>query len=127
MGFRKGLKSFVGGLIMTLVLVVLVPMIVDHYIKTYITEVVGETTFLALSSEAIVNILVWVVILAFFILMGAGGVLKRFGIVGILGLLAAYWLLGDITDAFVPVATLAIVLVITKTIRMKREKRNQQS
>ena len=105
----------------------LVPMIVDHYIKTYITEVVGETTFLALSSEAIVNILVWVVILAFFILMGAGGVLKRFGIVGILGLLAAYWLLGDITDAFVPVATLAIVLVITKTIRMKREKRNQQS
>lgn len=127
MGFREGLKSFVGGLIMTLVLVVLVPMIVDHYIKTYITEVVGETTFLALSSEAIVNILVWVVILAFFILMGAGGVLKRFGIVGILGLLAAYWLLGDITDAFVPVATLAIVLVITKTIRMKREKRNQQS
>lgn len=127
MGFREGLKSFVGGLIMTLVLVVLVPMVVDHYIKTYITEVVGETTFLALSSEAIVNILVWVVILAFFILMGAGGVLKRFGIVGILGLLAAYWLLGDITDAFVPVATLAIVLVITKTIRMKREKRNQQS
>lgn len=127
MGFREGLKSFVGGLIMTLVLVVLVPMIVDHYIETYITEVVGETTFLTLSSEAIVNILVWVVILAFFILMGAGGVLKRFGIVGILGLLAAYWLLGDITDAFVPVATLAIVLVITKTIRMKREKRNQQS
>lgn len=126
MGIKKGAESFIGGLVLTLVLVVIVPVVVNKYISGYIVGIVGDTTFLTLSSDVIVNILIWLIMIGFMVLLGAGGVLKRFGIVGIIGLIAAYWLLGDVRDAIIPLATLAIVLVLTKTYRMKKDKKKKQ-
>ena len=123
MGAKKAAGSFVAGLLMTLILVIAVPMFVDTVVQKYIEDVVGDTTFLTLSSEFIVNLLVWLIIIGFIVLLGAGGILKRFGIFGIIGLIVAYWLLGDVTDAFIPLATLAIVLVIGKTLEIRRRKR----
>ena len=123
MGAKKAAGSFVAGLLMTLILVIAVPMFVDTVVQRYIEDVVGDTTFLTLSSEFIVNLLVWLIIIGFIVLLGAGGILKRFGIFGIVGLIVAYWLLGDVTDAFIPLATLAIVLVIGKTLEIRRRKR----
>lgn len=123
MGAKKAAGSFVAGLLMTLILVIAVPMFVDTVVQRYIEDVVGDTTFLTLSSEFIVNLLVWLIIIGFIVLLGAGGILKRFGIFGIIGLVVAYWLLGDVTDAFIPLATLAIVLVIGKTLEIRRRKR----
>ena len=114
MGAKKTAGSFFGGLLMTLVLVVLVPMLVDRYVQRYIADLVGEATFLTLSSEVIVNILVWLIILGFILILGAGGILKRFGWVGIVGLVVAYW-------------ALAIVLVIGKTMEIKRRKKGERS
>ena len=123
MGAKKAAGSFVAGLLMTLILVIAVPMFVDTVVQKYIEDVVGNTTFLTLSSEFIVNLLVWLIIIGFIVLLGAGGILKRFGIFGIIGLIVAYWLRGDVTDAFIPLATLAIVLVIGKTLEIRRRKR----
>lgn len=123
MGAKRAAGSFVAGLLMTLILVIAVPMFVDTVVQRYIEDVVGDTTFLTLSSEFIVNLLVWLIIIGFIVLLGAGGILKRFGIFGIIGLIVAYWLLGDVTDAFIPLATLAIVLVIGKTLEIRRRKR----
>lgn len=123
MGAKKAAGSFVAGLLMTLILVIAVPMFVDTVVQRYIEDVVGDTTFLTLSSEFIVNLLVWLIIIGFIVLLGAGGILKRFGIFGIIGLIVAYWLLGDVTDAFIPLATLATVLVIGKTLEIRRRKR----
>lgn len=123
MGAKKAAGSFVAGLLMTLILVIAVPMFVDTVVQKYIEDVVGDTTFLTLSSEFIVNLLVWLIIIGFIVLLGAGGILKRFGVFGIIGLVVAYWLLGDVTDAFIPLATLAIVLVIGKTMEIRRRKR----
>lgn len=123
MGAKKAAGSFVAGLLMTLILVIAVPMFVDTVVQRYIEDVVGDTTFLTLSSEFIVNLLVWLIIIGFIVLLGAGGILKRFGVFGIIGLVVAYWLLGDVTDAFIPLATLAIVLVIGKTLEIRRRKR----
>lgn len=123
MGAKKAAGSFVAGLLMTLILVIAVPMFVDTVVQKYIEDVVGDTTFLTLSSEFIVNLLVWLIIIGFIVLLGAGGILKRFGVFGIIGLVVAYWLLGDVTDAFIPLATLAIVLVIGKTLEIRRRKR----
>ena len=105
MGAKKAAGSFIAGLLMTLILVIAVPMFVDTVVQKYIEDVVGDTTFLTLSSEFIVNLLVWLIIIGFIVLLGAGGILKRFGIFGIIGLIVAYWLLGDVTDAFIPLAT----------------------
>lgn len=123
MGAKKAAGSFISGLLMTLILVIAVPMFVDTVVQKYIEDVVGDTTFLTLSSEFIVNLLVWLIIIGFIVLLGAGGILKRFGVFGIIGLVVAYWLLGDVTDAFIPLATLAIVLVIGKTMEIRRRKR----
>lgn len=123
MGAKRAAGSFVAGLLMTLILVIAVPMFVDTVVQRYLEDVVGDTTFLTLSSEFIVNLLVWLIIIGFIVLLGAGGILKRFGIFGIIGLIVAYWLLGDVTDAFIPLATLAIVLVIGKTLEIRRRKR----
>ncbi len=123
MGAKKAAGSFIAGLLMTLILVIAVPMFVDTVVQKYIEDVVGDTTFLTLSSEFIVNLLVWLIIIGFIVLLGAGGILKRFGVFGIIGLVVAYWLLGDVTDAFIPLATLAIVLVIGKTLEIRRRKR----
>ena len=123
MGAKKAAGSFIAGLLMTLILVIAVPMFVDTVVQKYIEDVVGDTTFLTLSSEFIVNLLVWLIIIGFIVLLGAGGILKRFGVFGIIGLVVAYWLLGDVTDAFIPLATLAIVLVIGKTMEIRRRKR----
>lgn len=126
MGIKNGVKSFIGGLVLTIVLVVIVPVVVNKYISKYIVDIVGNTTFLTLSSDVIVNILIWLIMIGFVVLLGAGGVLRKFGVVGIIGLIAAYWLLGDVTDAIIPLTTLAIVLVVTKTYRMKKEKKKNQ-
>ena len=123
MGAKRAVGSFLGGLVMTVVLVMIVPMVVNDYIERYIANVLGEATFLTLSSDVVVNLLVWLIIIGFMLVLGAGGVLKRFGWVGILGMVVAYWLLGDVRDAFVPLCTLAIVLVLAKTIQVKRRKK----
>ncbi len=126
MGVKSGIKSFIGGLVLTLILVVIVPVVVNKYISGYIVDIVGDTTFLTLSSDVIVNILIWLVMIGFMVLLGAGGILRKFGVIGILGLIVAYWLLGDVRDAIIPLVTLAIVLVLTKTYRMKKDKKKKQ-
>ncbi len=123
MGAKYALKSFIGGVVLTLILVVIVPVVMNSIIAGYVREMVGDTTFLILSSDIIVNLLIWAILTGFMILLGAGGILKRYGILGMLGLIVAYWLLGDVTDATIPLATLAIVLVLSKTMRMKKEKK----
>ena len=40
---------------------------------------------------------------------------------------AACGALGDVTDAFIPLATLAIVLVIGKTMEIKRRKKGERA
>ena len=123
MGCRDATKSFLGGLVLTIVLVVLVPVFVDQYATGYLVGLIGDRSFLMLSSDVIVNLLTWLIIIGFMLLLGAGGILKKFGIFGIVGLLVAYWLLGDVTDAFIPLATLAIVLIIGKTLEIRKRKK----
>ena len=127
MGAKSALKSFVGGLILTIVLVVIVPVLISNYISGYIADLVGDGTVLMLSSDIVINLLIWIVLLGFMLVLGAGGILKRFGIFGIIGLVVAYWLLGDVTDAVIPLATLGGVLTLSKTRKIKKEKKNRDA
>ncbi len=119
-------KSFAGGLLMTMVLVVLVPIVCNQFISPVIVDTVGNSEFLMLSSEAIVNLLMWAVILGFMLLLGGSMILKRCGIFGVLGLIAAYWLLGDVSDALIPILMLILSVIILKTVQIKRAKRSEE-
>ena len=108
---------------MTMVLVVLVPIICKQYISPAIVDTVGGSNFLMISSEMLVNLIMWAIILGFMVLLGGTMILKKCGVFGVLGLIVAYWLLGDVTDALIPLLMLALSVIIMKTIKIKKEKK----
>ena len=116
-------KSFAGGLLMTLVLVVLVPIICNEYISPMVSEMVGDSRLLMLSSDMIVNLLMWLIIIGFMVLLGGTMIMRKCGIFGVIGLIVAYWLLGDVTDALIPLLMLVLSMIILKTIEIKRRKK----
>ncbi len=121
------LGSFLGGLLMTLVLVVMVPVLCDTFVMPLVEMHIGDSGFLMLTSEMVVDAIVWVVVIGSMVLLGGTTVLRRFGIFGVAGLLVAYHLLGDIGDALVPILALILSLLIMKIIRMKRKKREKRA
>ena len=116
-------KSFAGGLLMTLVLVVLVPIVCNEYISPMVSEMVGDSRLLMLSSDMIVNLLMWLIIIGFMVLLGGTMIMRKCGIFGVVGLIVAYWLLGDVTDALIPLLMLVLSMIILKTIEIKRKKK----
>ena len=113
MGARRAVLSFVAGLVMTVALVVLVPVLVDTYVEGLITDLVGDTEVWFLTAEAIAKVLIWLVVMALMLVLGAGGVLRRFGVFGLVGLVFAYWLLGDVTDAVIPLLITAAMMLVS--------------
>lgn len=120
MGCKDALKSFAGGLVMTIVLVVIVPVVVNQFIGDLLADIIGDREILSISSDVLINLIVFLVVIGCMVLLGAGGILKRFGIVGVLGLVVAYWLLGDVTDAIIPIIMMAIVCAITWAVGRRR-------
>ena len=113
MGARRAVLSFVAGLVMTVALVVLVPVLIDTYVEGLITDLVGDTEVWFLTAEAIAKVLIWLVVMALMLVLGAGGVLRRFGVFGLVGLVFAYWLLGDVTDAVIPLLITAAMMAVS--------------
>jgi hypothetical protein len=114
--------KFCAGMLMTIVFVIMVPYITENYINPYLVEIVGDSGFMFLSSQALIQFLMILVMCLFMILLGGGAVLRMFGIFGVLGLITAYYLLGDVTDAFIPVLSLAVIYIITIPMRKKKTK-----
>lgn len=120
------MKSFAGGLLMTLVLVVLVPIVCNEYISPMVSEMVGDSRLLMLSSDMIVNLLMWLIIIGFMMLLGGTMIMRKCGIFGVVGLIVAYWLLGDVTDALIPLLMLVLSMIILKTIEIKRRRKGTE-
>ena len=119
------LKSFAGGLLMTMVLVILVPIICDGFIMPYVSGFIGDQSFLMMTSDMLVNLLMYLIFFGFMALLGGTMIYKTCGVVGVLGLIAGYALLGDVNDALVPVLMLLLSMVIMKTIEIKRRKKEK--
>lgn len=101
---KKGaLMSFIGGIVLTLVLVIAVPVIVSWFVEPIVIDLIGDTTVASLSSSAIAALVMFLVMIAFMWLLGAGAIVRKYGIIGILGLIVAYWWMGDITQAIFPI------------------------
>jgi len=103
--------SFAGGLICTLLLVVAVPVICDILIKPVVSDLVGDATIASLSSGTIVTIIMFIVLVLFSVLFGGSAILRRFGVIGVIALIVAYWALGRLMDAVIPVAVIIIMVI----------------
>ncbi len=86
--------SFVGGIIFTILLVVVVPVLCTDTIAPMVAEKVGNTSIIWFSSSMISTAIMWGIIGVFMLILGGGGIMRSFGAVGVLGLICGYYLLG---------------------------------
>lgn len=118
---RNPIKSFIGGLAFTLVLVLAVPVICTKYIHPIILEhFSGSVAFL--SSMTLDAVVMLIITLVFTIVLGGGMILRGFGIFGVLGLITGYYIIGRPQDAIVPVGLLIAITCILYVRRKKKEK-----
>ena len=84
------LMSFAGGLICTLLLVVAVPIVSDLLIKPEVVKLIGDTAIASLSSGTLVTIVMFIVWVIFSMVFGGSAIFKRFGVIGVIALIAAW-------------------------------------
>ena len=106
---RNVATSFLGGLICTLLLLVVVPVVSDMYIRPVVEDLVQNTAIVWLSSSLLVTIIMLIVLILFTLVLGGGAILRRYGAIGVVALIVAYWLLGNLRGAVLPVAVLIIM------------------
>jgi len=114
------LHSFLGGLLLTIILVVVVPALTAYFIGPIVNEYLNDVTFWELTPSTIVTAVMLLIMILFLILLGGGAIFKKYGVIGVIGLIAAYWYLGNIYDAILPV--LIIILLTLFTIYKDRKK-----
>ena len=102
-------KSFIGGVIFTIILVVVIPIITSVYLQPIIEEEFNSIEIAIVSSSLIISAVMLLITIIFMLLFGGGSILRNFGIPGVLGLIFAYWLLGNPYGAILPVITLILI------------------
>ncbi|MCL1979070.1 MAG: hypothetical protein FWG60_02800 [Methanomassiliicoccaceae archaeon] len=120
---KNPLTSLVGGLLMTILLVVIVPVVISFFIEPIVVDMIGDTdlnlAFIQLTSGAIGAIVMFIILVLFMLLLGGGAILRRFGIIGIAGLIIAYVLLGQTWGWVIPV----IIVLILGLVSFFRDKK----
>ena len=106
------IKAFVGGIIFTLILVIIIPVVTNVYLQPLIEQEVSTLNIAIVSTSMIISVVMIIITLCFGFLFGGGAILRNFGIIGIFGLVFAYWLMGNIYGAILPVATLLIIWML---------------
>ena len=108
---KEIVKSFVGGIIFTIVLVVVIPVVTSVYLQPIIEKEFNSIEIAIVSSSLIISGVMLLITFLFIFLFGGGAILRNFGIAGVLGLIFAYWLLGNPYGAIMPVVTLILIAI----------------
>jgi hypothetical protein len=106
------LHSFLGGMIFTIVLVVVIPVLTAIFIAPEVDKYLGEVSFWEVTSETVVTAIMLLILILFLLLLGGGKIFKKYGVIGVIGLIAAYWWLGNIYNAILPVAVILLFVII---------------
>ncbi|MDR0778695.1 MAG: hypothetical protein LBE48_04585 [Methanomassiliicoccaceae archaeon] len=114
-GNKPGLlHSFLGGLIFTIVLVVIVPILIAWLVEPIVVDIIGDTQIAGLIDTAsLVTVVMLIILILFLILLGGGKIFKKYGIIGVIGLIIAYWLLGNVWNAVIPVIIIMLLVVFS--------------
>jgi len=118
---KKGVgSSLLGGILMTILLVVIVPIIVSILIEPIVKDLIGDAEFAGLTSGAIGAIVMFIILILFMLLLGGGAILRKYGVIGIVGLILAYvFRLDQLWGWVVPVA-IVILLGLVSFVRDKK-------
>ena len=114
-------KAFIGGTIFTIILVIVIPIITTAFIQPFVDSEVNQFNYVVVSSSVVSAFVMLLVTILFSLLLGGGAILRNYGVIGVFGMIFAYWLLGNIYGAVIPVLTL-IAVGILKYIWNHRDK-----
>jgi len=106
------LHSFLGGLLLTIVLVIVVPVLTAYFVTPYVERYVTFEIW-NFHTEMIVGAVMLLVMILFLLLLGGGKIFKKYGVIGVVGLIIAYWWLGNIWDALLPVIIILVMVGFT--------------
>lgn len=128
-------KAFIGGAIFTIILVIVIPVITTAFIQPFVDEGVHHFDYIVVSASVVSAVVMLLVTILFSLLFGGGAILRNYGVIGILGMIFAYWLLGNIYGAVIPVLTLIAVCIakylwnrhLKKKILPKKKKKDKKS
>jgi len=104
------LHSFFGGLMLTILLVVVVPVLSVIFIEPIVDDLLGGTEIGPMSASMLVTAAMLLVFILFILLLGGGKIFKKYGAIGVIGLIVAYWYMTTIYDAIIPVAIILIMV-----------------
>lgn len=119
------MQSLAGGILMTILLVIVVPIVISVFIGPLILPYFENVSFAGLTSGAISGLVMLIILVLFMLLLGGGAILRRFGIIGIVGLVVGYLLLGFFWDEqyytgwIIPL----IIVAVLGTVSYLREKK----
>lgn len=129
-------KAFIGGTIFTIILVIVIPVITTVIIQPFVDEGVHHIDYIVVSASVVSAVVMLLVTILFSLLFGGGAILRNYGVIGILGMIFAYWLLGNIYGAVIPVLTLIAVCIAKylwnrhlkkKILPKKKKKKDKKS
>jgi len=113
------------GIVLTVILVVAVPVIISWLIEPHVNDWINNSFsdgVVGLSAGAIGAIVMFVILVLFMLLFGGGKILKKYGVIGIIGLILAYvFILDQLWGWVVPVA-IVILLGLVSYARDKKKK-----
>ncbi|MDR0790975.1 MAG: hypothetical protein LBE47_00370 [Methanomassiliicoccaceae archaeon] len=105
------LHSFLGGLFLTIILVVVIPILSAIFIEPIVHDAIGELYIGdTISTASLVTAAMLLIFILFLLLLGGGKIFKKYGVMGVVGLIAAYWYLDRIEDAVIPVIIILILV-----------------
>jgi len=107
------LHSLLGGLVLTIILVVVVPALTAYFIGPLVNEYFGDITFWEFTPSTIVTAIMLLVMILFLLLLGGGSIFKKYGLLGVVGLIVAYWALGNVYDAILPIIIIILMTLFT--------------
>lgn len=82
--------SVAGGLSSTILLVVVIPALANYLIQPIVENAIGETSIAWITSSTLVSIVMLAFMIPFMLVLGGSAILKRFGVIGVIALVAAY-------------------------------------
>lgn len=111
-------RAFFNGFIITLAAAVLVPVLADVLLTPLLEDLLIERSFLIFSGPILVTLVLWSIVLLLKTRLSGGQIMRRFGVSGVLGLIVAYWYLGNPWGAVIPVLSIILVLLLTNRRRV---------
>jgi hypothetical protein len=106
------LHSFMGGLLLTILLVIVIPVLSAVFIEPIVTENLGDVALGPFTPGMFVTAVMLLVFILFLLLLGGGKIFRKYGILGVVGLITVYVLLERPYDAILPVAIIILFVAV---------------